>query len=250
MRLRRVFFALASVAVATVIACGHSGESPDPATAASPAASDSASDSADADDSAAPEASTVAKGPGDAPSMDDTADDGSCAGANCIRRCDKMSRPGDCAAAGDALRTGADEVKASPKRAMKYLEKACGLKQRDGCLHLAAMLAAGEGVPADVPRSITLLDQACEYGQGDACDDLARRAEAGDGMKKDHQKSIGYLGAGCVAEIFQVTTCSALVDYASKKDKDAIRVIDGWKKTCKASKDATACAGVERTKKK
>jgi TPR repeat protein len=111
-------------------------------------------------------------------------------------------------------------------------------------------LIAGEGVPADVARGVTLLDQACEYGQGDACDDLARRAEAGDGMKKDHGKSIGYLAAGCIAEEFQITTCSAIVDAAGKKDKDAKRFLDDWKKNCKATKDAIACAGVERTKKK
>ncbi len=242
MNLRRVAFALASLALfsfPTLIACGHKGEGPDPST---PATDESASASA---------SESAVANPGGAPNMDDTADDGSCAGANCLRRCDNKNRPLDCAAAGDALRSGSDGLSANVQKAVKYLEKACGLKSREACFHLGKLLIAGEGgVPADVARGIINLDEACDLGQGDACDDLARRAEAGEGMKKDHAKSIGYLASGCLAEAFEASSCSALVEAAGKKDRDAQRQIDDWKNKCKATKDKATCAALDRLKKK
>jgi TPR repeat protein len=243
MKLHRLAFTLASLALLSIpsmIACGHGGESPDPATAAGPSESASASASE----------SAVAN-PGGAPNMDDTADDGSCAGANCVRRCDNKNRPLDCAAAGDALRAGSDGLTANVQKAVKYLEKACGLKAREACFHLGKLLVTGEGgVPADAARGIINLEEACDLGLGDACDDLARRAEAGEGMKKDHAKSIGYLASGCLAEVFEASSCQALVDAAGKKDKDAQRALEDWKNKCKATKDKATCAAVDRANKK
>jgi hypothetical protein len=235
---RRLASSLAVVAIATVFACGHQGQAPDPSTASAPEDSASASES-------------TASNPGQAPNMDDVAEDGSCAGANCLRRCDNKGRPLDCTAAGDALRSGADGLTPNVKRAVQYLDKACGLKSRDACHHLSQIFVAGEGgVPADAARSMILLDEACELGQGAACGELARKAETGEGAKKDHAKAIGYLASGCAAEAFDEGACAGLVEAVGKKDKDAARVLEDWKKQCKATKDTVACAAVDRTKKK
>ncbi len=243
MNARRLALSLTAVAIGTLLACGHGGESPDPATAASPDDSASASSSASASEAASP---------GSAPNMDDVADDGSCAGPNCLRRCDNKGRPLDCTEAGKALRQGLDGLKQDPARAVSYLDKACGLKSREACAVLAQMFTSGEGgTPKDLQRSLILLDDACDQGLGAACDDLARRYDAGsDGAKKDHAKAIGYFASGCAAEASDETACASFADALAKKDKDAGRSLDGWKMKCKAKKGAPECAAIDRLKKK
>lgn len=234
MKQLRVAATLASLAVASLLACGK-GAGPDAATAAGAgSASASASNTGAA-----------------APNMDDTADDGSCAGPNCLRRCDNKGRPLDCTAAGDGLRAGADDLPKDPVRAAQYLEKACGLKARDACLHLAQMLAAGEGsVPADPARAKVLVQEACDLGHGGACDELAKRYEAGDKtIKKDHGKAVELWASACTAETPEASACATLSDLVAKKDKDAVRLSDDWKARCKL-KDANACANAKRLEKK
>jgi TPR repeat protein len=226
--------ALSLVAVATLFACGK-GAGPDPSTAAG-AGSASASAS-----------NTGAL----APSMDDTADDGSCAGANCLRRCDNKNRPLDCAAAGEALRGGLDEVTKDPAQAAKYFEKACGLKARDACKNLGQMLLTGEGaLAADPDRAKILFQEACDLGSGATCDELAKKYEAGEKpIKKDHGKAVELWASACTAEAPEAGACATLIDLIAKKDKDAVRISEDWKARCKL-KDSNACANAKKLEKK
>jgi hypothetical protein len=177
-------------------------------------------------------------------------DDGSCQGAACLKLCDTKHRRGDCENAGEALRTGSDGVKEDEKAAVPYLQKACELQSREGCYRLADLYESSEVVPHDDVKVVALFGRACDLGRGDACDQLSRRADSGTGMAKDHKKAIALLVKGCVAEDYQVWTCNRLRETAEKKDPDASAALAQWKSACDAKKDATACAGVDRTTKK
>ncbi len=171
-------------------------------------------------------------------------DDGDCKGQVCITKCDQKGRPRDCLEAGEALRMGNDGLTESATRALKYLEKACGLKEREGCYRAGDIYeSGGEGVEADVPKAITLLTKACDLGRGDGCDKLSRRAEAGDGMKKDHARAVALLAKGCAAEDNQVWTCNAFKKAYGAKDKTAVAEVTAWKKGC-AAKDKAACTAL------
>ncbi len=221
--------------LAAPFACGGPAPAKAPG-AAGPAASGSAV--ASASDSA------------ETPPAETSDDDGACTGKECLAKCDAKGRARDCLEAGEALRNGSDGVAEDHARAAKYLDKACTLKEREGCYRLADFYVSGDGVTANDAKAVELLGKACELGRGDACDQLAKRADKGEGVPKDHKKAIALKAKGCVAEDYQVWTCASLREAAEKKDGEAVRVLADWKKACDASKDATACAGVERTTKK
>ena len=183
-------------------------------------------------------------------STDADDDDGSCKGAECFKLCDTKRRRGDCENAGEALRTGSDGVKEDEKAAVPYLQKACDLQSREGCYRLADLYETSEVVAHDEAKALGLLVRACDLGRGDACDQLSRRADKGEGMPKDHKKAIALLVKGCIAEDYQVWTCNRLREAAEKHDPDASSALAQWRFACDAKKDATACAGVERTTKK
>jgi hypothetical protein len=220
-------------ALALGVACGGGGAGKGASAAPAPSASASASAAND--------------GEASAPTEDDQ--DGACTGKECLAKCDAKGRAGDCLAAGEALRNGSDGVAEDHKRAAKYLDKACTLGEREGCYRLADLFFTGDGVDADVAKGVALLGKACDLGRGDACDQLAKRAEKGEGVPKDHRRAVALLAKGCVAEDYQVWTCSSLREAAEKKDPEAVKALADWKKGCDATKEAKACAGVERTTK-
>jgi TPR repeat protein len=245
MRIARLYL-LAGLLITAAAACGAppSAKAPDD----QPARADKVVDSKPA--AKMPEEKTGEKAPADkAPAEQaaaETDEDGDCKGQSCATRCDKNARPRDCLAAGEALRQGNDGVTASAARAVKYLEKACTLKEREGCYDLGELYASGEeGVPQDEPKAVAMLTSACDLGRGQACDMLSKRAENGEGMKKDHAKAIAFLTKGCAAEDYQVWTCNSLKKAIEGKDRDAVKAVTTWKKAC-AAKDAHACNGLER----
>ena len=172
--------------------------------------------------------------------------DGTCLGQLCVTRCDKLSRPEDCYRAGDAYRRGKYDVVISLPTGLKYLEKACARKSREGCYDLGRMFSVGDrGITQDVAQAIPWLTKACDLGRGQACDELAKHAENGEGMVKDHVKAIAWLVQGCVAPDFQPWTCSAFRKAVDAKDPEAMKAVQAWKTGC-AAKEKAACAGLKR----
>ena len=178
------------------------------------------------------------------PSAED-GEDGACKGRVCVARCDKLGRQRDCLKAGEACRMGLDDVMGSPSTAVKYLEKACEKRDREGCFRLGHLLAAGDkGVARDVAKAVPLLTTACDLGRGQACDELASCAERGEGMARDHGKAIALLARGCAADDFQSWTCSALKKAFDARDPEAVKAVEAWKKAC-AAKEKAACNRLE-----
>jgi hypothetical protein len=237
--------AAASAGCAGSTPSAQAKESDAPAKAAAKAPENKAADkAADKPAEKAPEDKATAE---EAPSAE-SEEDGNCKGQVCIARCDKQGRPADCLEAGEAYRQGSDGIKESAASAAKYLEKACSLKEREGCYRLADMYKFGaEGVPQDDAKVVPLLTAACDLGRGDACDQLAKRAEAGDGTKKDHARAIALLAKGCAAEDYQAWTCNAFNKARDAKDKEVAKAVAALKKACSAKdKNAAACAGLDR----
>lgn len=168
-----------------------------------------------------------------------------CHTAGCIDVCEKTREAEACKEGGYALRDGSGVATDFP-RAAQFFERACQKKDRYACHELAKAVVVGEGIPADVPKAVVLYTSACDLGVGQACDDLSKLLEKGEGVPKDHVKAMELLGRGCVAEDFQLWTCNALKKAVEKKDKDATRIVAGWKKAC-AAKDVLACRGLDRT---
>ncbi len=167
-----------------------------------------------------------------------------CENAACIDVCERAKEAEACREAGYALRDGSG-VATDFVRAAKFFDRACQKKDRKSCHELAKATAVGEGVKTDPEKAITLYTTACELGAGQACDDLAKLHEKGELVPRDHAKAIDLLARGCTAEDFQLWTCTALRKAVDKKDKDAQRVVAGWKKAC-GTKDVTACRGLDR----
>ena len=165
-----------------------------------------------------------------------------CQNAACIEVCERTKEAEACKEAGYALRDGSSN---DFVRAAKFFDRACQKKNRYACHELAKATAVGEGVKAEPEKAVTLYTTACEMGVGQACDDLAKIHEKGEMIPRDHTKAIDLLARGCVAEDFQLWTCTALRKAVDKKDKDAQRVVAGWKKAC-GTKDVIACRGLDR----
>lgn len=168
-----------------------------------------------------------------------------CHTAGCIDVCERTREADACKEAGYALRDGSG-VPTDFTRAAQSFDRACQKKDRYACHELAKAFIVGEGIAADVAKAVALYTSACDMGAGQACDDLAKLHEKGESVPKDHAKAIELLARGCVAEDFQMWTCASLKKAAEKKDKDALKVLATWKKSC-ASKDVLACRGLDRT---
>jgi hypothetical protein len=238
MRCAHLLFA--GLLLATIPACGGppSAKGPD-----DKAATDRAAEKATADKAA--EKATADKAPAEEAAPEGN-EDGDCKGQSCITKCDAKAEPRNCLEAGEALRMGNDGVTASAAKAVKYLDRACTLKEREGCYRLGVIYAGGEeGVPEDAAKSVALLTTACDLGRGDACDMLSKRFESGEGVKKDHAKAIALIAKGCAAEDYQVWTCNSLKKASDAKDREAVKAVAAWKKAC-AAKDAGACTGLDR----
>jgi TPR repeat protein len=199
----------------------------------------------------APEPPKSAPSNGDAPASSDTTaaapsggdeDDGACEAVACIALCEKKGRPRDCDQAGNVLRDG-NGTKDDPAKAARMFEKGCEAKDRNACFSLAEMLERAD--KPDDAKAVAAHTKACDLGRGQACDVLSKRHEAGRGVPKDHAKAIALLGKGCAALDYQVWTCTALRDAVDKNDKDAVKVVDGWKIAC-AGSDKTACQAYGR----
>ncbi len=57
-------------------------------------------------------------------------------------------------------------------KARKYFEKACDLKDGDGCGALGALYYNGDGVKQDSKKAAALFEKACKLGDQKACEML------------------------------------------------------------------------------
>ncbi|GAA9437071.1 hypothetical protein HpHA286_21820 [Helicobacter pylori] len=57
-------------------------------------------------------------------------------------------------------------------KARKYFEKACELKEGNGCGALGALYYNGDGVEQDSKKAAALFEKACKLGNQKACEML------------------------------------------------------------------------------
>jgi uncharacterized protein len=79
--------------------------------------------------------------------------------------------------------------------AVASFQKACTLKDGDGCLELAARYQCGAGVARDVDKALQYDVQACDLANGGGC---ANAAMAYLGATGDPAKALEYANKGCM----------------------------------------------------
>ncbi|HOX44466.1 MAG TPA: tetratricopeptide repeat protein [Myxococcota bacterium] len=83
-------------------------------------------------------------------------------------------------------------------QAVKYLEKACQLKDPDGCAGLGILVADGKGAKKDITRAVGLWEKACQLGSDVDCLTVGRFLAAGRGeVKKDVARARKAFDAAC-----------------------------------------------------
>src|SRR4029079_7264889 len=88
-----------------------------------------------------------------------------------------------CSAGDPAACVKLGPVRGTPAEAARIYDQACNERVTDGCASLAALYAAGKGVPLDVAKARVLYDRGCRAGDITACvglADILRRGPASD----------------------------------------------------------------------
>jgi hypothetical protein len=83
------------------------------------------------------------------------------------------------------VKLGRGLIQVDAARASSAFQRACGLRDPDGCAHLADLYDRGVGVPRNAAVAVTLYKQACAGGRGGACLRAGLLLRAGDGIAKD-----------------------------------------------------------------
>jgi TPR repeat protein len=115
----------------------------------------------------------------------------------CVVACDSKVAAA-CFEAGDIYDDGV-EVDEDDVKARSFYEKACELRDADGCVEAASMYAGdptGESEP-DMARAIRLYLQGCEGGSPAGCADLAELYRDGSEVPKDKAKAITFFRKAC-----------------------------------------------------
>jgi TPR repeat protein len=86
------------------------------------------------------------------------------------------------------------DVTGTPE-AVASFQKACALKDADGCLQLAARYQCGAGVARDVDRALHYNAASCELGEGAGCANVATLYLFG--AKQDPAKALEFSTKGC-----------------------------------------------------
>lgn len=95
---------------------------------------------------------------------------------------------------------GGADLAADVARARGLMEKACALKQPDGCGMAGVMLIQGMGGAADGAKGLAYIQQACEAGRAASCGDLGLVYLQGlGGLKADAARGKTLLEQGCKA---------------------------------------------------
>ncbi|MCA9664098.1 MAG: sel1 repeat family protein [Myxococcales bacterium] len=90
-----------------------------------------------------------------------------------------------------------------PRRAAKFLKKACAKNHAGSCGRLASLYKSGSGVTKDVKKAIELYEKACSKDVAVACFNLGLMYEGGSGVAEDYPRALRAferackLGTGC-----------------------------------------------------
>ena len=109
--------------------------------------------------------------------------------------------------AGGSRRNGAiayetaDGVERDDRRAVALFKRACGDKEKSGCLELGRMTLDGRGIEADPARAADAFQTGCDDGWLEACDELGKLYVSGKGVKKSRVEAKKLFARACDGRI-------------------------------------------------
>jgi uncharacterized protein len=98
--------------------------------------------------------------------------------------------------------------------AKEVYEKACELKDGDGCLLFGVLYAQGHSVSQDYQQASVYYQKACEFKEGEGCLFLGFLYAKGQGVSKDYQQAKTYYEKAC--ELGEQSGCNLYKELNEK----------------------------------
>lgn len=83
------------------------------------------------------------------------------------------------------------------QQALPYLEKACNLKDKEGCFNAGFLYHNGQGVKQDFAKAKKYYEKTCDMEDKAACNHLGFLYAEGQGVKQDEARAKKYFGKAC-----------------------------------------------------